>query len=457
MIDNFLSQAHTVIKNAQKILIITPQNWSGDQIASLFAMNKVINFLKKEVTVIAQNEIPKSFSFLGDQSFIQKDLIEKGDFVISISTKKSKVDRIKYTINEDSVDIFVSPVMDGSFNADDVQFQQSIEGFDAILLLGVDTWDDLGGFFVQHPEIFSMGTTINFSVSPQNNYLGKINCVDFSKSSLSELVLAFIEKDPQVKEALDANMAKILLAGIISATGSFLEKNTSPNAFHAASKLQKIGGDHSEIIENLFKMKTLSTLKMWGKILANVDVDPIHKISWSSINRTDLAFLETKKEDIDNIATDLLRHTNQSELSILFLEDETGCTIQLRISNEGIAQTELNKFLGNAGKIVPFGLDFFIPKKSLVEVEFEFLKLLLFFQKKRLGISKEIELQRIQIEFEVPRKPIEKAHSTENPEIPFELKTKDLPEQKPEETQKPKEEKKELPKEEDVLPQWLKK
>gem|GEM_PF-7066490 len=63
-----------------------------------------------------------------------------------LANEKSDVERVKYTIEEDSVDILITP-KNGSFNAKDVSFKHNVAHFDLIVIFDSPNLEGLGEVF----------------------------------------------------------------------------------------------------------------------------------------------------------------------------------------------------------------------------------------------------------------------------------------------------------------------
>ncbi len=423
---NPTEQTIAFLRRSQKILIVTREKWTGDEVAGLLALQKVLHKAGKEVIAVASQEVPKNLKFLGGEKFLKKDLGEEGDFVISLSTEKAKVDRVKYTIKDKSVDILVSP-KNGFFSANDVSFQQSAGKFDLILVLGAENLDEVGPLFESHTQLFATTPIINVSVSASNDFFGKVNLVDPSRSSVCEILYELIQSTEPLRNHLDKELATVLLAGIVSRTGSFQEPATTASAFEVAAKLQELGARQADIIENIFKMKQLPTLKTWGRILGNLEMDSVHRIAWSGLAKADFELAEADPEQVESMTEELLRHTKGAELVALFIEQKKCSVIQIRSGNPNIDFMQLQKTLGGRGELVPHGIDLTIPKKTVAEIQFEILRLIMSFQKTRLHVPEEIELQKMELEetqnpiqTELPMTDIPNVSPTPPAKIPFE-------------------------------------
>jgi len=254
-----------------------------------------------------------------------------------------------------------------------------------------------------------------------------VNLVDPSKSSVCEIIYELIRSTEPLRNHLDKELATVLLAGIVSRTGSFQEPATTASAFEIAAKLQELGARQADIIDNLFKMKQLPTLKIWGRILGNLEMDSVHRIAWSGLAKADFELAEADSDQVENMTEELLRHTKGAELVALFIEQKKCSIVQIRSGNPNIDFMQLQRTLGGEGELVPHGIDLTIPKKTVAEIQFEILRLIMSFQKTRLHIPEEIELQKMElgetqnpIQTELPMTDIPNVSPTPPAKIPFE-------------------------------------
>src|SRR5690606_38881218 len=134
------------------------------------------------------------------------------------------------------------------------------------------------------------------------NY-GKVNLVDTGATSTGEILVG-------VGEALgvefDADIATGLLTGIISDTGSFQHANTTPKSLTVAAQMVGYGARQQEIIKHLFKTKPLASLKLWGRILSNIQFDNRLKLVWATVDYTTLQSMGVTGQDIGGLIDELM-------------------------------------------------------------------------------------------------------------------------------------------------------
>ncbi len=382
-------QTIQLIKRANNILCITQKDSTPDGIASSLAMQVLLDRLDKKATIVAPSKDLSKLSFLPGYDLINLDIPNSNDTVIKINSENiKKVDSIK---NSNFTEIIISP-KNGQIDIKDITIGPKIADFDLILALDLPNLESLGDIFEAQAQLFSEVPVVSISSDPAYDLFGRISISQPQKSSTSEIIFDLINTDSDFKKHLDKTISTILLTGIIASTGSFLGKNTTPSSLEVASLLQKNGAIQSDIIEHLFKKKSLPTLKIWGRILNNIQIDEIHKVSWSSATMSDFNRTESSFENIDDISDNLLRFVKNIDLSALVFEETNKTHIQLRTSNPSINLQDLKENFG--GKIVRNGLNITIKEKTIEEIKGNLLEALADFQNKRLNIDPKTKLQK---------------------------------------------------------------
>jgi phosphoesterase RecJ-like protein len=408
------------LKNIEKILILGSEKPLIDDICAIEATRRILSKNGKKVTSLL-TKIPQNLNFLGDFKF-ENDLGESGDFIISVSTKNTSAERVKYNISEDSIDISVSG-KSGRFSPKDVSFKKNIDHFDAIFVFGANSYEKMGIVFEQNATIFADSLVINFSENSNNESFGKINFVEPTASSVCEILFEKISQNKELSLFLTKDVVTLLATGIISKTDSFLNKNTTAKSLEICGNLQKMGVDQSNIIENLFKQKSLQTLKIWGRILGNLAIDENYVFSWSSATKADFEISESIPSNIADFSNELLRHAESVDFTVLFIEHEDKTNVEIRSSKAVIDFEEMNKLFGNVGEQVLNGLNFEVEGKTVAEIEADFLRILRNFQQKRLNLPKDIKPKKMKTvpfkkdSFQIEKEKLSSPLAPEN--IPF--------------------------------------
>lgn len=407
-------KAIALLRRAQKILCLSQSTPRADGMAAVLALQHFGAQTGKEVVAVLPQGVSKNLQFLPGVDSVAADLGEPGDFVISLSTEASDVERVKYTIEESSVDILITP-KSGTFSADDVSFRHNAAHFDLIIVLDSPSLEALGNVFTDHTAMFASCPTLNISANPGTTDFARTNLVDSTKSSACEIVYDCLQSDDEFHDQIDAQLATILLTGMVASTGSFLQANTTASSLEAAAQLQELGAQQSDIIEHLFKQKSFNTLKVWGRIFATLEVDPTHGLAWATLNQSDLKQVDATLDDLDTLTDEILRYTENVDLAALLIETDTGTTAQVRSQRGSLDWSHL------ASDFEP------IPTENGVDIHFKdetpanagqmLLNHLLAWQKQRLHIDEATPLQKLEAT----------APSTPEPTLPIETVKKGVP------------------------------
>lgn len=316
-------QTLKLIDQSEKILCVTTPQDRGDGAMAALAAQQWLSQLGKTAKAVFPGSMPGNFDFLAGLENLNSEFSREGNLVISV-TDSPDTDKLNYHMDEDGKLKIILPV-----NQENVSLVQEKEKYDLILCFGVDSLDELGDMYRKRIDFFQETPLINIGVSPENDCFAKINLVDRTGSSvcgvLYDLMVAHDSK-------ISADLATILLTGIITSNDSFLSENTTASAFAIASQLQEAGAEQSAIIENLYKKKSLKTLKLWGQVFARLEFDTFHRICRSTLQKTDFEMLDATPEQIENLTRDILRFVSESDVFVLFYEFEGVIGVQLRTS-----------------------------------------------------------------------------------------------------------------------------
>ncbi len=286
------------VNKADKILVNCHRGPDSDSVGSALGLAKVLKALGKEATVICPSEIPEDLRFLAGA-----DEIKRVDF--------TNFDFSKY-------DLFL--VIDSS--------NYSMVTGSKDLVQPKDTP------FIVMDHHFS------------NDGFGKINLIDSNATSTGELLFKVFD-DWQVDLSPDA--AECLLTGIIGDTGSFQYQNVGAETLEIAAKLIKLGADKDKIIYEIYRNISFSEVKVWGKIIENMQIDKEHHFVWSVIPVTiykDFIGTDSVKEDAANLFFPIVEDT---DFGMIMEERENDVLSVSFRSRSGFDVSKIAKELGGGG------------------------------------------------------------------------------------------------------------
>ena len=184
---------------------------------------------------------------------------------------------------------------------------------DLAIVLDLDSLDRLGS---TRPYFEAAPTMIVVDHHVPHNSPGNLRIVDTSAPAtaliLTRLLIAADAK-------ISPEIATCLLTGIVTDTGSFRFRNTTPESLSLSAVLLEDGADINLVSEEIYQRIPLSAARLHGLVLSGMELACEGQICWSALRLDD--FLETgaSDEDTEGFANDLLS-VNTVEIAAFFRE-----------------------------------------------------------------------------------------------------------------------------------------
>lgn len=123
---------------------------------------------------------------------------------------------------------------------------------------------------VTHPQLFD-GTipTVNIDHHPSNPGFGTKNLVVPTAASACEIVVSLADA---LQWPITSEIATCLLTGVYTDTGGMLHSNTTAEVYRTVARLLRAGARQQMIVTAVFRTASLSSLKLWGRVLEKITV-----------------------------------------------------------------------------------------------------------------------------------------------------------------------------------------
>ena len=255
----------------------------------------------------------------GKKFIITTHLFSEGDAIGSELALK----RFLCGINKDAVIVNneALPTVYRCFDTDrDVKFLRnkdvniSLNDFDAIFIVDVADWSQLGDFADMIKASSIKKVCIDHHAS--NPGYADINFIDQHASSAGELIFDLINF---MNGEITLEIATPLYLSIATDTGWFKFSNTSAKALKACSDLIEIGVKSEIIYEQLFQNKHMSYLKLLTLALGILRPECDGKVVWTKITKEMIKSSGVPFVDTD-VIIDLIRAVQEVEVVIIFRE-----------------------------------------------------------------------------------------------------------------------------------------
>lgn len=330
------------IEKAKNILIALPANRDGDAVASALACSLFLKKLDKTVTVAGvKSELNREpLNFLPDYQEIAPRLDNLRRFIVSVNIREAKVNQIKYTIDDNRLNFIISPA-GGWFKPEDVSARTGDFQYDLIITVGAPDLESLGSLYDDNVEFFYKTNIINIDHHGANEEFGQVNLIDLNAVAASE-ILFYLFKNYQ-PNLISEDIATCLLTGIIQETRNFKTANLTPRTLLTASELIALGARREEIVANLYRTRNLAALKLWGRILNNLQTSPRGDLLWSKIGAEEFRATGAQDHDLTDIVDELIANVPPAQVIVLLRAGNDGSTGVLVYSLKNINALELLK------------------------------------------------------------------------------------------------------------------
>lgn len=281
-----IQQTATIIKQAKKIAIVSHINPDPDTLGSALALGKALEKIAKQVTVLVDDKIPQSLSFMPG------------------------IEKIK--------------------SLEDLTSQD----FDLFIVLDASDLDRIG----KVAEIINV-PILNIDHHISNNFFADYLLLDTGAAATGEIIYFLIQ---ELAIPLDIEIASNLYIAIITDCGFFQYANTTSKTMRCAAELLEYGIKPNEISDNL-EMKTLKSIYLLTEVLQTMDFHVDNKIATISLPKN-LSRADVETEGFIKYP----RYIEGVEVAILFkYVDDTTTRVSMRSKNLDISTVAL--FFGGGG------------------------------------------------------------------------------------------------------------
>ena len=369
------SQIISLINDSKSILLVTHKQMDGDAIGSILALKEVLEKIDKKVEALVANSLPANLTYLNDYTTLKNRVDIQKDFIINLEIGDLKIDKLGYKKSPDgkNLSIVITP-NSGELKTSDISFNESGSKYDLVIILGSPDLESLGSIYNNYSQLFFETPTAQIDHHSFNENYAKINFVDMTASSTCEMLVSLIEaiESSNSTKIFSESIATALLTGIINKTNSFQNLSTTPKSLTVAAQLVALGAEKDKIILNLFKSKPISTLKLWGRILNNLEEED--NFVWAKVSQVDLEETGSHPSQINSVIDNLLKTASDFDFVILISETtEQDMQIEIRSLTPNFDSLALASHFGGNGNnqsssfIYPIHSDFKEESQRVIE------------------------------------------------------------------------------------------
>ena len=300
MHNNIYSKIFNQIKISDNILLTTHENPDGDALSSVCLMIELLESLNKKCSAYCFNTPPHQFDFLPNIEKIVSDKtnLNFSDFDLIIVLDCGCSDRTKIS--------------------DEIKARAKNQ-----IAVEID----------HHPKM--------------EDY-ADIELRDPDASSTAEILYEFLKAN---KIKINKNIANCVLTGILTDTANFLYPSTSPQTIKISSEMLAKGAKLPQIMESTLRNKSLSSMKIWGKAMSRLKINPKYNFAWTVLTLDDVngngSIID--EEELEGIAGFISNLHNVHGVMLLREQPDNIIKGSLRTSDNNVDISKLARALGGGG------------------------------------------------------------------------------------------------------------
>lgn len=286
------------IRAAEKILFVTHEKPDGDALGSICAMMELAENLGKSYSAYCADAPAPHFRFLPhvEKILSDKNAFNFADYDLIIALDCGDRKRTKLT--------------DEIATRKKSQFVISIDHHPKV--------DDFADLEIKNPLA----------------------------ASTSELVYELFKAN---KIKINKNAANSILTGISADTANFIFPATTDRTVKISSELLSRGANLPQIIEQTWRNKSLSALKIWGQAMSNLEINKKYNLAFTVLAQNDIVSAGISEDELEGIANFL--SSLHDAPAVLLLREQTNGTIKgsLRATQADTDVSQLARALGGGG------------------------------------------------------------------------------------------------------------
>ncbi len=315
-------QFSEALKRTKRPVIVLNATPTIDDFAAAFVIRGFLKRLDKPCDIVTSGGLaPAALKFLPTYSDVRGDFSNINALSVRINLDHAKVDGLTYVVDGRDLVVTITPKT-GAWKNNDVRIACNDYAFDLVIALGVPDRKSLGDLQTRYADFFLRTPTLVIDHGPANEHFGTINIVDLSATSVSEACFELLNRiDPA---AIDSPVATTLFAGMMSKTKSFRAPSVTPKTLDVAQKLMEAGAKRDEIVEHLYRTRSIETLRLWGRALARLKSDDARGIVWTLVTKQDFVAAGSTADVLRDVIDELFSTSPTAKIGAILFETPDG-------------------------------------------------------------------------------------------------------------------------------------
>ncbi|MFN8622620.1 MAG: DHHA1 domain-containing protein [Chloroflexota bacterium] len=206
----------------------------------------------------------------------------------------------------------------------------------------------VGRVLDEHAELFGRVPIVDIDHHGSNTGFGVVDWIDPTAAATCEMDTLLMPRLGVPMDALEGDLAAILMAGVVIDTATFAHPNATPRTLRVAAELRAAGAPLSDISRRIYRTKPTQQLRLFGLVLSRLESREQGRLVWSVLAPDDFHGSGAVPAMSEGII-DLLAQSEGSDVAILFKDQGSQTRISVRTRDGGVDAIELTGAFGGGG------------------------------------------------------------------------------------------------------------
>jgi len=170
------------------------------------------------------------------------------------------------------------------------------------------------------PNARAAGKLIVIDHHVSNDHFGTINLIDGEAAASAVIVFELLKR---MNAKITKDIASCLYTGVVTDTGRFQYKNTTPEVHRIAAELIAAGAPHVDITQTIYNTHPVGYLRLAAAALEKLEIRDDASMVWTWVTTEDLDRAQVSLEDIEALI-DLVRTADVADVAVVLKQQSDG-------------------------------------------------------------------------------------------------------------------------------------
>lgn len=307
-------QWNDAVWSAKRPLLVLPPSVDTDMFAAACALGHALRATGSDVTILCPRAMSGHAQFLTGTLSVTQTLEDTKRFTCTLPGDV-RIDRVESNVLAAGGGTITLHLAPGSSPLPFLTLAPALPDFDRIVTLGAQDLSEIAPLFGDAHALLAQVPLVTFSWQPSSEAFGRWNVLFEQARTLSEVVACFLKESAPA--SLKDHVATCALAGIVARTKHFRTDLVTPHMLNVSADLVAAGAERTKIIEELYRTRSVATLRLWGTACARLqEIAP--GVLFSELTEDDFLRSHTTPDVLFDIAQEVLQSSDATRKVIFF-------------------------------------------------------------------------------------------------------------------------------------------